>query len=1268
MEKIILSDAEIVQQKADVALDTELSQARDRLLENELKYRSLADSGQALIWTATPDKKCDYFNKVWLTFTGRTIEQELGDGWAEGVHPDDLERCFKIYSTSFDNREPFSMAYRLRRHDGEYCWLQDNGTPSYDKSGNFIGYIGHCLDITDLIEAQNALQKREEEYRFITERSNDLIYIFRLKPEIGFEYVSPSAERITGYTAEDHYNDKNLGLKIVHPDDRHLLNLMQQGVINQKPLRLRWIKKDGSIIWTETQNIPLYDINGELTGIQGKSTDVTDRVRTEQIMDTRLRLSEFAHTHSKLELQQNLLDELEKLTESQIGFFHSVNPDENTVELQSWSTNTLKFMCKSEGIETHYNIDKAGVWVECVRERKAVIHNDYLGLTNRRGLPEGHSPIIRQLVVPVFRNEKIVAVVGIGNKPTNYDDWDVEIVTKLSDLTWDIYEVKRVEEDLLKLSQAISQSPVMTVITNLNSEIIYLNPAVSKMSGYSMEELIGKNPRIFSSGIDRNELISNLYQTLATGNQWTGEFLNKKKNGELYWVNASISPVISAEGKVTHFMAVEEDITERKQAEKIILELNASLEQKIKQRTNQLMEVNISLENEIDQKKLTESAMLETQERLDLVIKGSNDAPWDWNLLKDDLYYSEKWWQQIGYEKDEIPSDSSLWRNLTHPDDIDIANKILNSALNSNQPSYEAEFRLLHKKGHFVPVLSRGFITRDNAGKAIRVSGTNLDLTERKKAEETLKWNKTLLELMANSTPFGFLVVDNRTDNIMHFNHRFCQIWEIEHIEEQMRRGEMKNNDIIPFCLPVLSDIPAFAESCKPLQSEENRIVILDLIAFSNNRTIQRFSTQIRGENDEYYGRFYIFEDITARKLAENELLEAKLEAEKANLAKSEFLSRMSHELRTPLNSILGFAQLLDMDDLKMSQKKGVGHIMKGGKHLLTMINEVLDISKIEAGHLSLSFGSISINRLIVSMMDVVKPMASNNNISLRFENDNKEELYVRADEQRLNQVLLNLLNNAIKYNVEGGSVIVQNQVVFGQDSLHTEYVRISVTDTGKGISNENISRLFMPFERIGAETSNIEGTGLGLAVVKKLMDALGGKIGVVSKPNVGSTFWIELIRSQKISAKEIQQMVDSTSTLPQKANRGTILYVEDNQSNIELIQMILENYHLGIRLISVETGSLALSKAKEFSPDLILLDLNLPDIHGKEVLKDLKMDKDTQHIPVIVVSADSTPRQLQTLMSAGAQQYLTKPINVEELNRIIKEVISVDKSAHQEP
>jgi PAS domain S-box-containing protein len=1215
-----------------------------------------------LIWTATLDKKCDFFNKVWLDFTGKTLEEEIGEGWVEGVHPEDRERCFDIYSQSFDKHEPFSMVYRLRRHDGEYRWLQDSGTPRYNLQGDFTGYIGHCLDITDLIEAKNELDRREKQYRFITERSNDLIFVYRLKPEPGFEYVSPSSETITGYTPTDHYNDPMLGMKMVHPDDMHLLSELQTGKINTDIFRIRWIKKDGTIIWTESQNIPIYDNNGELTGIQGKATDITERVTNEQILKTQLRLNDFAHTHSKLELLQFLVDELERLTGSRIGFCHSVNPDQKTLDLQCWSTNMKSLVGGPVPSGTHFDINRAGIWHDCMEEKKTVIHNDYINHPSLRRMPEGHDIVTRQLAAPVIRNERILAIVGIGNKPTLYDKWDVEIVTKLADLVWDIYEVKRIEEDLLKLSQAILQSPVMTIITDIQSNIEYINPAVEKMSGYSLEELKGKNPRIFGATETDNDSEAELYRTLTKGDEWTGEFLNKNKDGKLYWVSASISPVLNNEGKATHFIAVEEDITGRKQSEKTILELNAGLEQKIEQRTAELRLVNTSLEREIEQHRQTEAALIESREQLNLAIKGSNDAPWDWNLVTDYLYYSDKWWQQLGYEHNEIPSDSNLWREMTHPDDIGFTHDILENALESDQDSYEAEFRLRHKLGHYVPVLSRGYISRDANGKAIRVTGTNQDLTERKKAEDILKWNKTLMELMANSSPFGFLVVDNRTDDIMYINHRFCEIWEIEQIEDRIQRGEMKNNDIIPYCLPVLADIPAFAESCKPLQDEANRIELMDVIAFTENRSIQRFSTQIRGKDDEYYGHFYIFEDITARTLVANELKQSKNEAEKANQAKSEFLSRISHELRTPLNSILGFAQLLDMDDLKKGQKRGVGHILKGGRHLLEMINEVLDISKIEAGQLSLSIGSVNVMQLIEGMMDVVSPIAADYKITMEYDNVQNEKFFVRADEQRLNQIMLNLLNNAIKYNFPGGSVVIRNSIVISQDTLATEFVRISVTDSGKGISGEDISKLYVPFERIGAESSNIEGTGLGLAVVKKLMDAMNGNVGVDSIPGTGSTFWIELPRSTNASVKVAAATEESTSNNLSGRQIGTILYIEDNVPNAELVQMILDTCHKGVRLITSSTGTQAVALAKENLPEIILLDLNLPDISGREVLKNLKNDSETKEIPVIIVSADAMPHQLHALMNEGASEYLTKPINVEKFNRLINDNI-VNKS-----
>ncbi|MEI8115301.1 MAG: ATP-binding protein, partial [Bacteroidia bacterium] len=388
--------------------------------------------------------------------------------------------------------------------------------------------------------------------------------------------------------------------------------------------------------------------------------------------------------------------------------------------------------------------------------------------------------------------------------------------------------------------------------------------------------------------------------------------------------------------------------------------------------------------------------------------------------------------------------------------------------------------------------------------------------------------------------------------------------------------------------------------------------------------------------------------DITDRKRAEEDIKKARLEAEQANMAKSEFLSRMSHELRTPMNSILGFAQLLEMGELNLRQKKGVTHILKSGKHLLDLINEVLDISSIEAGRISLSIEPVQLGIIIPEMLDIVRPQAEQRHLSLQSRSTVTGQLFVKSDRQRLKQVLLNLLNNAIKYNKDGGSVLIQTELIpeIGKDRSQ---IRISITDTGMGISRHDIPKLFMPFERIGAEKTRTEGTGLGLSVVKKLMQAMGGNLGVESTPGEGSTFWIELPQSESPlnQVEKIGELagIESKSDL----KTGTILCIEDNASNIELIEQILSYQHSGIRLIACTNGHDAVKLAKEYSPDLILLDLNLPDIHGSKVLKLLKAEIQTMNIPVVVISADAMPHQQKRFLEAGVQNYLTKPLDIKD-------------------
>ncbi|MDP2088215.1 MAG: PAS domain S-box protein [Flavobacteriaceae bacterium] len=394
--------------------------------------------------------------------------------------------------------------------------------------------------------------------------------------------------------------------------------------------------------------------------------------------------------------------------------------------------------------------------------------------------------------------------------------------------------------------------------------------------------------------------------------------------------------------------------------------------------------------------------------------------------------------------------------------------------------------------------------------------------------------------------------------------------------------------------------------------------------------------------------------DITERKKAEEEIKNAKTEAERANIAKSEFLSRMSHELRTPLNSILGFTQLMSMGELNPAHKKGVDHIMKSGKHLLNLINEVLDLSRIEAGKLSISIEPIQLQKVLGETLDILNYFALERSIKLELESSPNNDLFVKADHQKLKQVLLNIVNNAVKYNKEGGLVTVKVA------NIQNETARISITDTGNGISPDELHKLYSPFQRIGVGISEIEGTGLGLAVAKKLMEAMNGSIGLESEPGVGSTFWIELPQIEgQIERHERNGDFIKPDTKTVNVS-GTLLYIENNISNQQLVKQIIDTQRPSINLITETFGKNTVKLAKDYKPDLILLDLNLPDIHGSEVLKLLLKDTETKSIPVVILSADAMEKQIEKSLIMGAKLYLTKPLDVLELLKAIDECLNV--------
>ncbi|HET8654553.1 MAG TPA: ATP-binding protein [Longimicrobiaceae bacterium] len=409
-------------------------------------------------------------------------------------------------------------------------------------------------------------------------------------------------------------------------------------------------------------------------------------------------------------------------------------------------------------------------------------------------------------------------------------------------------------------------------------------------------------------------------------------------------------------------------------------------------------------------------------------------------------------------------------------------------------------------------------------------------------------------------------------------------------------------------------------------------------------RDEQRLVRDEQGNAQEVVG---VVIDVTEHR----RLTLAKEAAEAASQAKSDFLSRMSHELRTPLNAVIGFGQILELDVQTDENRESVEQILRAGRHLLTLINEVLDIARIEAGQMSLSVESVSVREVLHDALDLVRLSAAKQSISLRTADALATVAYVRADQQRLKQVLLNLLSNAIKYNRREGTITVSCE------PRGDERLRIAVRDTGFGISPEYMERLFTPFERLGADQA-VEGTGLGLALSRGLVEAMGGTLGVESVEGEGSCFWVELPLAPipELSGTAAQEEAVERTAPASRATR-TVLFVEDNLANVRLMERVFQR-RPWVRLLTAMQGRMGLELAREHRPHLILLDRNLPDVSGDEVLRQLQQDPALRDVPVVMISGDAIPSQVQRLLDLGAHAYLTKPFDVTALLRMVDETL----------
>jgi PAS domain S-box-containing protein len=588
----------------------------------------------------------------------------------------------------------------------------------------------------------------------------------------------------------------------------------------------------------------------------------------------------------------------------------------------------------------------------------------------------------------------------------------------------------------------------------------------------------------------------------------------------------------------------------------------------------------------------------------------------------------------LGYHPDEIAGTSAM--DYLHPDDVPPTVARFGQMLEMPGRPVHVEYRVWDKgRGEWRWFEANAMtLSPTSADEGIVVNAR--DITARKEAAEALRRSEERFRAMIENAHDGIAILqpDGRT--------RY-QSPSMERLVGHAP-GDTEGRPLFDFVHPA--DAPRVRDTLEAIArfpGSTGAVEYRYLHADGGWRILEAFGrTLLPASADE--GIVANVRDVTGRRQAEEALRAAKAEAERANDAKSEFLSRMSHELRTPLNSILGFAQILEGVEMEARDKRAVRHILTAGEHLLGLINEVLDIARIEAGSQALSLEPVDLDAVIDEALGLVRPLAAARGIHVEPPATPAAGL-VRADRQRLTQVLLNLLSNAVKYNRPEGRVAIGAVAVDARGG--PPRVRVWVEDTGTGVPAARRDELFTPFARLGAEMRGIDGTGLGLALSRRLAEAMGGRLWLADSTAEGSTFCVELEAAgegdETVPPGEGDAAVEGAAPVP----AATLLYVEDNLANLSLVEQLLA-YRPGWRLVPALQGQLGLELAREHAPDVVLLDLHLPDVPGEQVLRQLRADPRTARLPVVVVTADATPRTMARLRAAGADAYLTKPLRVD--------------------
>ncbi len=898
--------------------------------------------------------------------------------------------------------------------------------------------------------------------------------------------------------------------------------------------------------------------------------------------------------------------------------------------------------------------------------------------------------------------------------------------------------------DLKRLALVAQNTSNAVVITDVARRITWVNPAFERISGYSLAEVSGKSPAMLQTAQTDLSTLAQIRRALDNAEGFTGKILNRSKNGQDYWLAIEIQPMRDDGGTLTGFMAIQSDITDSLRAQTLL---------EAAQRDN--------------------DALLSTLDLLGIVSTADSSG-----CILD---VNDAFCRISGFEKEELIGqnhrllssgvhDQAFWAEMWRK-------------ISSGLP-WRGEICNRTKDGRlfWADTFIAPFIGDD--GSIAKYVAIRIDITDKKQAEQALRWNQSLLQQMSNSSPLGFLVVDSRDDRILYFNHRFCEIWGISHLADGMRNGQLKNADTTPHYIDLIEDADAYQASCLPLQDANDRMVLEDEVRLIGGRIIRRYTTQIRDENDQYFGRFYLFEDISERRRIEDlaqrnaellqgsidavddafvlfddqdrlamfnqpyrdlypqaqeilqvgnsfeeiirfaarhkqfahvdssndtnvehwvnermtlhrqaqshltqklsdgrtlriverrmpngytvgfrvditELVQATEAAQDASQSKSRFLANMSHEIRTPMNAVLGMLTLLGRTELTPKQADYAAKSESAARSLLGLLDDILDLSKAEAGRMTLDLQPFALSTLMDELGVIVHAYIGTKPVDLRLDLEPGLPQRLVGDAMRLRQVLVNLCGNAVKFTERGNVSLTISQV--SRDDQRASLLFV-VHDDGIGIAPENQARIFSGFTQAEASTSRrYGGTGLGLAISQRLIEMMGGKLELQSALGEGSRFFFTL--TMDLAAEIVQPAFVASAeavpgaSLPSSLTGLKVLVAEDNFVNQQIASELLTGEGAVVELANHGQEALDLLRVEGKHFDVVLMDMQMPVMDGLVATRAIRERWSAVELPVVAMTANAMDTDRQACLAAGMNDHVGKPFNIAHLVQVLLRV-----------